>query len=248
MKRYNDYDTFAWLYNREWSAVAENIFPFLKLIAGDKIPDGGKILDLCCGTGQLAKVLTGKGYKVTGIDGSAGMLRYARENAPAAKFILKDARAFKLPPEYDVVFSTFDALNHVMTFEGLERVFKNVFECLASGGIFLFDMTMKDHFEGESWGHQEIREKPEYLFVVRPEYDSEKRLSTFKCTVFQPEGKLWKRSDIILYQTWYPFKDIKSALKRTGFNILKTRTFNRQREIEEATENSPRVFFCAQKP
>lgn len=97
MKRYNDYDTFAWLYNKEWGGFADNIFPSLQSIAGEKLFNGAKILDLCCGTGQLAKELTAKAYEVTGIDGSAEMLRYAKENAPSARFILKDARAFKLP-------------------------------------------------------------------------------------------------------------------------------------------------------
>ena len=60
MKRYNDYDVFAWLYNQEWGAYGSNILPALKKIAGDNLPDGARILDLCCGTGQLAKVLTEK--------------------------------------------------------------------------------------------------------------------------------------------------------------------------------------------
>ena len=118
MKRYTDYDAFAWLYNREWGTFGSNIFfPALKVIAGDKLHDGARIIDLCCGTGQLAEVLVQKGYKVTGLDGSAKMLRYARRNAPAAKFILGDARTFNLPAKYDAVFSTFDSLNHIMTLE-----------------------------------------------------------------------------------------------------------------------------------
>ena len=136
MKRYADYDTFAWLYNREWGAFGSNIFPALKIIAGRSLSKRAKILDLCCGTGQLAKVLTEKGYHVTGIDGSAEMLHYAKENAPSAEFILSDARTFSLPPVYNAVFSTFDALNHVMTLLELEQVFKNVFKCLDNGGIF----------------------------------------------------------------------------------------------------------------
>ena len=82
MKRYSDYDVFAWLYNRELGFYGSNIFPFLKIIVGDNLPDGARILDLCCGTGQLVKVLCEKSYNVTGIDGSAKMLQYARNNAP----------------------------------------------------------------------------------------------------------------------------------------------------------------------
>jgi SAM-dependent methyltransferase len=247
MKRYTDYDTFAWLYNLEWSGIAANIFPGLKLIAGDKIPEGAKILDLCCGTGQLAKVLTEKGYKVTGLDGSSGMLHWAKENAPSAEFILGDARSFNLPPEYDVVFSTFDALNHIMKLEELGQAFKNVFNCLVKGGIFIFDMTLQKNFE-RAKGHVHFVEKPGYLFMQHPEVDLEKKLLQAKITVFQPEGKLWKRSDINLTQTWYPMKDIKAALANAGFKSIRTHSFNERYETEAPTEDSYRVFFYAEKP
>jgi SAM-dependent methyltransferase len=248
MKRYTEYDAFAWLYNKEWRAYGENIFPALKLIAGDKLLDKANILDLCCGTGHLAKVLIGKGYSVTGIDGSKEMLRYAKENTPDAEFILKDARNFRFPPVYNAVFSTFDALNHVMTLKGLEQVFNNVFACLISGGIFIFDMTMKYHFETRMKAYNKVTEKPEYLFTMRCDYNEENKVGEFHCTFFQPEGQNWKRSDVCLYQTWYPCEDVKSALEKAGFTGIRTHSFNEQRELVEVTENSDRAFFYAQKP
>jgi SAM-dependent methyltransferase len=248
MARYSDYDSFAWLYNKEWAFFADNIFPGLKAIAGDALPDGARVLDLCCGTGQLAKVLTEKGYQVTGIDGSARMLRYARKNAPGARFMAKDARSFRLPPGFDAVFSTFDALNHVLTLEELERVFINVFSCLISGGIFVFDMTTQKHFEVTSRNFKDIREKPGYLFFMRTDYDAEKRLGQWKMTLFRPEGKLWKRSEIVLYQTWYPLAEIRLSLKKAGFTGIRAYAFNPQREFEKGTEEADRVFFYAQKP
>jgi SAM-dependent methyltransferase len=248
MARYSDYDNFAWLYNKEWTFFGDNIFPGLKAIAGDTLPDGARILDLCCGTGQLAKVLTEKGYQVTGIDGSARMLRYARKNAPGARFMAKDARFFRLSREYDAAFSTFDALNHVMTLKELERVFDNVFTCLVSGGIFIFDMTTQKHFEVITRNFKDIREKPGFLFFMRTDYDAEKKLGQWKMTLFRREGKLWKRSEIVLYQTWYPIAELKSSLEMAGFTGIRAHSFNLQRELEEGTEEADRVFFYAQKP
>jgi SAM-dependent methyltransferase len=248
MNRYSDYDAFAWLYNREWTTFGEHVFPGLKRIAGDKLPDGAKILDICCGTGQLARVMTEKGYRVTGIDGSKEMLRYAKENAPNAEFILDDARTFQLPPEYNAVFSTFDALNHVMTIDELGKVFKNTFSCLAKGGIFIFDMTTKKHFETRWSIANNINEKADCLYLLRPTYNAEKKVGDFKCTIFRPEGKNWKCSDITLHQTWYPVEDIKSALKKAGFTAIKAHSFTPQHVLEEGTEESTRVFFYAEKP
>lgn len=248
MKCYHDYDVFAWLYDRELGFFGNIISPFLKIIAGDNLPDGARILDLCCGTGQLAKVLCENNYNVTGIDGSAKMLQYARKNAPTAKFILGDARTFKLSTEYDAVFSTFDSLNHVMTLTELEQVFENVFKCLNKGGIFIFDLNMQKHFETNMKGTNIIRERQEYLYIMRNEYDEEKKLGKYTVTIFQLKDKLWKRSDIILYQTWYPLEDIVFSLRKTGFTSIKTHAFTHQRELQEVDENSDRVFFYGQKP
>ena len=247
MNRYTDYDDFAWLYNREWRAFGENIFPGLKAIAGDKLTNGANILDLCCGTGQLAKVLIEKGYRVTGIDGSEEMLRYAKENAPDAEFILKDARDFQMPPVYNAVFSTFDALNHVMTLEELEKVFKNVNGCLVNGGIFIFDLTTKYHFETLARTVNHFMEKQDYLFTTKVDYNEGNKTSEVHFTIFQPEGKYWKRSDIILHQTWYPYEDVKSALEKAGFTGIKAHSFNQQRELIEGTDDTDRVFFYAEK-
>jgi SAM-dependent methyltransferase len=247
MDRYSDYDAFAWFYNKEWKSFSERLFPVLKIIAGDKLPDEAKILDLCCGTGQLARILIEKGYSVTGIDGSEEMLRFARENAPAAEFILDDARTFHLSPVYNAVFSTFDSLNHIIALEELLSVFKNVNGCLVDRGIFIFDMTTKKHFETKQKGFKDVQETPDFLYTVRCDFNDENKLSESHFTIFQPSGKNWKRSDIKLYQTFYALPEIKAALQKAGFKGIRTFSLDRERKLEEATEDSIRVFFLAQK-
>jgi SAM-dependent methyltransferase len=248
MNRYSDYDAFAWFYNREWTAFSRRIFPVLKQIAGDKLPDEAKILDICCGTGQLAKVLTEKGYRVTGIDGSKEMLRYARKNAPEAEFILKDVRAFRLPPTFNASFCTFDSLNHIMVLKELYQVFKNVYNCLVNSGIFIFDMTTQKHFETKQKGFKDVQETLDFLYTVRCDYNEEKKISESFFTIFQPRGKNWERFDIKLYQTFYPREEIESALRQAGFNNIRARTFDHEHGFQEVAENSLRIFFYAEKP
>jgi trans-aconitate methyltransferase len=68
-----------------------------KLLILSELSTDACLLDLCCGAGHLTRALAGRGYRVTGLDGSAEMLRYARENAPSAEFIWTDARTFSSP-------------------------------------------------------------------------------------------------------------------------------------------------------
>lgn len=56
-------------------------------IASVWVGPGQDVLEIGCGTGQLAALMTGNGAQVTGIDISEDMLATARENAPAAKFV-----------------------------------------------------------------------------------------------------------------------------------------------------------------
>ena len=248
MERYTDYDNFAWLYDKEFVEYAKAIFPVLKDIAGDKLPDGARVLDLCCGTGQLAKVLTEKDYKITGIDGSAEMLRYARINAPEAEFINEDARTFKLPSVYDAVFSTFDSLNHILKVSELLRTFKNTYKCLVSGGIFIFDLNTERLFMTHWKNMNIVRETLDYFYAVHSDYDPVKRRASWQCTAFRRKARGWQRSDVFLEETFYPNKEVKSLLKRAGFTNIKTHAASRERGLHKPNRGSIKVFYYAQKP
>jgi demethylmenaquinone methyltransferase/2-methoxy-6-polyprenyl-1,4-benzoquinol methylase len=63
-----------------------------KTIASLRLPSGGVVLDLACGTGDLCRGLAGAGYRPIGMDLSYGMLANARTDAP-----LVHADALRLP-------------------------------------------------------------------------------------------------------------------------------------------------------
>jgi len=64
-----------------------------------------RILDVGCGTGRHSVELSRRGYRVTGLDLSGGMLAQARKAAHAAgvevTWIQADATAFVLAPQFD---------------------------------------------------------------------------------------------------------------------------------------------------
>ena len=81
---------------------------------------GAAILDVGCGTGRHSVELARRGYKVTGIDLSAEMLKEAREKAKAVgvkvNWIRADATDFKLPGKFDAAIclceGSFGLLGH----------------------------------------------------------------------------------------------------------------------------------------
>lgn len=222
--RYQDYDAFAHIHSQSWGPELKQWLPdieaFLKQHLPKNIPPSPKILDLCCGTGELAHGLHEKGYQVTGLDGSEEMLRYARQNSPDSEFILDDARFFKLPPTFHCVISTTYGLNHVITLEELTSVFRNVYEALLSNGVFIFDLKLDEYYRA-SWHKSVLGDiKDEYVWTMLRCYNSQERLGQIKTTIFQLLEKNWQRWNLNWQVKGYFRDEIELALRDVGFKNI----------------------------
>jgi len=244
--RYSDYDPFAWLYNKHWG----NVFTTAALSAMDalllpQLSPGARLLDLCCGTGQLAEVLSDRGYRVTGIDGSAQMLRYARKNAPEVEFILDDARSFRLRHRYDAVVCVFDSLNHVQSIDEMGRVFRCVHAALRRQGQFLFDLNLEAGYVTDWTGVHAIVED-DHVCVFRNSYEKMAHLATFEATLFR-SGEGWRRSDFSLLQQCYAVSEVLGALEAEGFVDIRTCGYEFGAGLKELSPDSGRAFFVCRK-
>ena len=241
------YDAFAATYNRHWgNEFAPRVFPILEQLVLRELPVGSRILDLCCGTGQFAGTLTGFGYRVTGVDNAAEMLRFARENAPGAEFVHADARSFSLPDKFDVVISVFDSLNHILSIEELGEVFVGVLAALEPGGVFFFDLNMAGGYF-LTWNDNFGIVEDDLVCVVRSGYDSTTRTAEFKTTIFSLQGTAWQRSEVILLQKCYSDTEVRSALKTAGFRDIRAYAYNDKGDFAELTEEAERAFFICRK-
>jgi len=87
-----------------FAAAADGLIEPLLHAAGVK--PGLRVLDLCCGQGNVAEVLVTRDCQVTGLDFSPAMLRLARHRVPAAEFIEGDAQDLPFrESEFDIVVS-----------------------------------------------------------------------------------------------------------------------------------------------
>lgn len=242
MEKYSDYNQFAYVYNRFWGDFPLRIMPILEELVLKDFPRGARILDICCGTGQLAGELASQGYEVTGVDGSDEMLKYARQNAPTTAFIPADVRSFMLMARFNVAFSTFDSLNHLMTLDDLEMVFANVFRQLETNGVFVFDMNLESGFLNRWVGTFNVVDD-DAAVMLNSKYDSDKKVANADITIFTQRDEQWHRGDVRLTQRAYTIHEIFETLAAVGFIHL---------EVFDAVEDFKlphvgRAFFRAKK-
>jgi SAM-dependent methyltransferase len=245
--RYADYDPFAWLYNRHWGTTfMSTALTVLNELLLPRLAPGARILDLCCGTGQLAHILSTQGYRITGLDGSENMLYFARQNAPGVEFLLDDARSFEVQTRFDGVYSVFDSLNHILSIEEMTAAFRHVIDDLEDEGWFLFDLNLEPGFQSDWNGVYGIVED-DCVCVQRCHYNWETKIATYDSTLFRLEDQ-WRRSDFTLLQRSYAEGEVLAALEAVGFTDAFAYGYNKERGLTKLWPSAPRAFFICRRP
>jgi SAM-dependent methyltransferase len=241
---YSTYDTFAWIYNKHWTDYSVEVMPTLQPLLLDSLPAGAHILDLCCGTGHLAKQLIELGFRVTGVDGSAEMLAYARQNAPTATIIQADARDFNLPEPVHAAVSIFDSLNHIIEREGLDAAIRCTYASLLAGGRFVFDMNLDAAYLQQWRGSYSIVES-DHVVAVRSKYNRNVREAEMRITMLREADGVYHRSDVRLVERAYPAEDVLESLAAAGF--VDAKAYDAEHDLAWRGY-AGRNFFVARKP
>ena len=216
---------FAKVYNLLWNDFADRIAPrvhdfYLTTKMGQTRQP---VLDLCCGTGRLARFFLERDFRVVGLDLSKHMVAYANENnleyvvAQQADFVQGDAADFKLDEQFGLVISTYDALNHIPDCAALQNCFRSVYAVLQEGGHFIFDLNT--HIGLQHWNGVSVRPGGEVYLITRGMYDEHTIKAWTKLTGFvRTDQGLFERFDETVYNTVFEMAMIRTWLLETGFS------------------------------
>ena len=116
-------------------------FGFVSALAGDLVElldprPGETVLDLGCGTGELAARIAATGARVWALDADPAMVAAARERLGPERVLLADGHDFSLPEPVDAVFS--NAALHWMPQPA--EVIARVRAALRPGGRFVAEL------------------------------------------------------------------------------------------------------------
>ena len=104
---------------------------------------GERILDLGCGTGDLANTLYEGGVEVVGVDKSESMVKLATSKYPQIPFSVQDATQLTYQNEFDAVFSN-ATLHWVLP---PKEAVKCIYECLKQGGRMVAEFGGKGNVQ-----------------------------------------------------------------------------------------------------
>jgi SAM-dependent methyltransferase len=176
------------------------------------------VVDLGCGTGQLAAELARRGHRVTGIDPSPAMLAVAgrRDGGDRVRWVEGDASCLG-SGEYDLVVMSGHVVQVITDNDRLMATFAAIYRALRPGGRFAFDSRNPAARAWERW---------------TPDY-SRRTLSDGVVAWFQdPQA----RGDLVTFEIHYRFPDgaelvshnelrfrsygwLQRALVETGFQV-----------------------------
>ncbi|MER3433571.1 MAG: SAM-dependent methyltransferase [Leptolyngbya sp. ERB_1_1] len=143
MSVFGNYARYYDLLYRDKDYIVET--EFIHQLINAYAPDAKTILELGCGTGIHASLLTKRGYKVCAVDLSETMLEQARYRAQqlyhssAIEFVQGDIRTVRVERSFDVVISLFHVFSYQITNADLQAAFATAKDHLNPGGLLIFD-------------------------------------------------------------------------------------------------------------
>lgn len=237
-----DFDLIAEHYAQRWGAQYAQVAvrPLLSLL-NDACPPPARLLDVCCGAGNMAALLAHAGFTVDGFDIAPRMVQTAAQVAPAGRFWVADACAVTLPPTYDVAISTYNSLNHLLSEDQLTRALSGVAAALRPGGLFVFDLNTAQAAQS-NWNGVFAEVTDDEVCVVRAELDDVTATAISAVTLIRRSSDGWNRIDTQLRQRLFSDGQVTAALDAAGF--VSWQCFDGATDLGEPAM-SGRVFYRA---
>ena len=174
-------------------------------------------MDLACGTGILCGLLDREGIEASGMDFSSGMIAIARENAPHLHFDVADMITYRPDKQFDLVTCTGDAVNHIPELSNVEKIFENVYDYLAPGGYFVFDLLNEREVSTSEPFEMDFTETTRVWFqMTRP---GEKKVN-LKIKVYEKGGLAFEEN---IRETIHDPAEICHLLQKCGFAEISCR-------------------------
>ena len=216
-----------------------------------------KILELGCGSGNLAKFFLDYKYEYTGLDISKEMIEIAKELVPDGNFIIGDMRNLELDEKYEAVIVTGRTFTHMTTNHDVMFALNSIHEVLEKEGWLLFDNfdahTIFTGFKEEST-HKASYDGRRYSRKSKTSFDLEHGW-TWKWNAkyeVEEEGKEKQIFDDEIMLRAFTKDELQLFLAINGFSVKEmisenNALFTIAQKINEKKTNAQEIYFNQKK-
>jgi SAM-dependent methyltransferase len=180
--------------------------------------ESGLTVELGSGSGITAQLLTDRGYDVLGVEVSPDLVEIARGRAPGAEFVnasLLDAEI----PSCVAVAAIGECFNYAWDSragdEALRVIFSRVYEALAPGGFFMFDIAEPGRERGGP--RRDWSEGRDWMLCLEASEDHAARTLERRITIFRQLDGGYRRSDELHRLRLYEVQMVLDLLESAGF-------------------------------
>ncbi|MDQ0717951.1 SAM-dependent methyltransferase [Streptomyces luteogriseus] len=202
------------------------------------------VLDIGCGTGVFALLLSGRGIEVTGVDPAQASLDVARGKPGGERVRWLHGDATTLPPlTADLATMTGNAAQEITGPEDWQRTLQGIWAALRPGGRLVFETRIPARRAWEEWNREATYGVTEIAGVGAVEswvdlLDVSGPLVTFRWTyVFAADGQTLTSDSTLRFRERL---EVEAALAAQGYVV---------EDVRDAPDRPGREFvFVARRP
>jgi len=180
------YDALAYIYDRLMNHVEYEEWAGLvgRVAARYGAARQTEILELGAGTGVVGSMLCDMGYSYTASDISFPMCKIAnvKRGLPVC---VADARHLPFKKQFGMAIFLYDGINYLLTQDDYRKLFISVYDVIASGGLFLFDITTRENSMRHFTNYLDFEDYGDLSYVRDSYFDIKKSVQHNDFTIYR---------------------------------------------------------------
>jgi SAM-dependent methyltransferase len=213
-------------------------------------PNSIDFLELGCGSAEHAFHLSKKGYRITGIERSPGMIESAKSKGILNFEVSEgDATNFSLDKHFDCCLSLFHVISYITDTKDLISCFKHVSSHLKPGGLFMFDIWYAPAVLSVKPENRIRRFENDEVSIVRfaePTLHTSKNVVdvNFELHIYDKIQKIKEVINEVHPMRYFSIPEIDMLVSYNGFEMLAVEEYLTGNEV---SSDSWGVFFILKK-
>ena len=186
------------------------------------------VLDICCGSGNLLKVLQNENKRCFGTEIENDFVDFNKQEYPNIGFYradsILDIDNFK---KFDLITLTNRMINNLSSPSEISVLFERVYKHLNNGGVFIFDFYTKNQLKNWKETTKSSRDGIDQITQVETDYSTTIKNTFYIKNNTTNEGLTkYKKAEITEVKNHFNSEEIPSLIKKAQFRYLITANEN----------------------